>query len=182
VNEELTEPKAEESPPELPAEGAPEETLAAPVTGPVWLRLAYSIEFLIALLAIFTVWSQVGGQGHLDLLPWYAKLILSMSMAWCCVRFTAGIVEHESVWTARTIFWLAAMLLLASTMAAITFYYHLHEEPDGADSDENTATTVSTFRSVDKRQTIIGNRSLWSRLGLELVGYKGVRHIMRVAL
>jgi len=30
------------------------------------LRLAYATQFLIALIAVFVLWSQVGGQSHLD--------------------------------------------------------------------------------------------------------------------
>jgi hypothetical protein len=41
----------------------------APVPGPSWLRLAYCFEFLIAMLTVFTLWSEIGGQGHLDLIP-----------------------------------------------------------------------------------------------------------------
>jgi hypothetical protein len=33
------------------------------------LRLAYTTLYLIAIIAVFVVWSQVGGQGHLDLMP-----------------------------------------------------------------------------------------------------------------
>ena len=41
---------------------------------PNLLRLAYVSEFLLALLAILSLWSEVGGQGPLDLMPWYTKL------------------------------------------------------------------------------------------------------------
>ena len=30
------------------------------------LRLAYTTQFLIALIAIFVVWSEAGGQSHLE--------------------------------------------------------------------------------------------------------------------
>jgi len=38
------------------------------------LRLAYATQFVIALIAVFVLWSEVGGQVHLDLMPWYFKL------------------------------------------------------------------------------------------------------------
>ena len=41
---------------------------------PYWSRLAFVTEFLVALVAILELWSQVGGQSHLDLMPWYTKL------------------------------------------------------------------------------------------------------------
>ena len=36
-----------------------------------------STQFLMALIAIFMLWSQVGGQSHLDLVPWPLKLGLA---------------------------------------------------------------------------------------------------------
>jgi len=108
-----------------------------------WLRLAYCVVFLLAILSVFTFWSEVGGQGHLDLMPWYTKMICVLVSAWCCVKLTAGMVEEPSVWNRRTVAWLAGLILISFTMAAITFYYHLHEETDQPDSDENTATAMT---------------------------------------
>lgn len=108
-----------------------------------WLRLAYCVVFLLAILAIFTFWSEVGGQGHLDMMPWYTKMICVLISAWCCVRLTAAMVEKPSVWNRQTVVWLAGLILIAFTMAAITYYYHLHEETDQQDSDENTATAMT---------------------------------------
>jgi len=145
VNERLEEPRTDDALPELPPEASPEETLAAPVwSGPSWLRMAYALEFLIALIAIFTVWSQVGGQGHMDLLPWYIKLGCSLSLAWCSVRFTAALVEHERAWNPHTLVWFTGMILIALAMGGITYYYHLHEVPDEPDTDDTTSTSIST--------------------------------------
>ena len=144
MNEGLQEPKIEEVLTELPPEAAPEETALAPAwTGPSWLRLAYAFEFLVALVAIFTLWSQVGGQGHMDLLPWYIKLACSLSLAWCSVRFTAGLVEHEKAWNHHTAVWCIGMIIVAIAMGGITFYYHLHEVPDEPDTDDTTQTSLS---------------------------------------
>ena len=46
---------------------------------PHLLRLAYISEFLLAVVSILMLWTQVGGQGHLDLMPWHLKLVLSIS-------------------------------------------------------------------------------------------------------
>ena len=130
--------------PELAIEPAPEEAAAAPAwTGPSWLRLAYVFEFWIALIAIFTLWSQVGGQGHLDLLPWYTKLACALLLATCCIRFTAAMVERPKAWNRRSGAWLAGIILVVVTMGGITYYYHLHEVPDESDTDETTATAVN---------------------------------------
>jgi hypothetical protein len=124
---------------EIPA--PPQKVPAAP--GPSWLRLAYSFEFLIALLVIFTLWSEIGGQGHLDLMPWYLKLVCGLAMACCCIRFTAGLVEEPKAWNFRSARWLAGLIGVAIVMGGITYYYHLHEAQDDQDTDDNnTATSV----------------------------------------
>src|SRR5260370_39528172 len=87
VPEVADEPSVEEA----TASPAPTATPAPASPSPSWLHLAYSMEFLIALIAIFTVWSQVGGQGPLDLRPWHSKLLLTRALAWRCVRFTADL-------------------------------------------------------------------------------------------
>jgi hypothetical protein len=142
VYEPLELPESEEPLAELSAELLPVKTPAReagdpPALVPSWLRLAYAVEFLVALNAILNLWSEVGGQGHLDLMPWQIKLTCIVGLAWCCVRFTAGIVEQKKIWTRRTIAWFAGILLFGIAMGGITYYYHLHEEPD--DDDENTS-------------------------------------------
>lgn len=103
------------------------------------LRLAYMAEFLLALVSIVAVWSQVGGQGHLDLMPWYTKLLFTMLLALVTVAGTAAAVAHERAWNAKTVACVLIALMLAGGMAAVTYYYHLHES-DGSDkSDEEDA-------------------------------------------
>jgi heme/copper-type cytochrome/quinol oxidase subunit 3 len=135
VNEGLEEPKIEE-PVTVARETGPE-------TGPPWLRLGYAIEYLLALLAIFTVWSQVAGQGHVDLLPWYIKLGCALTLASCCVRFTAGLVEQNKFWGPRTVVWFTGILIVAMLMAGITYYYHLHEEQEDKGDEEATPTSFT---------------------------------------
>jgi hypothetical protein len=101
--------------------------------------LAYALEFLIAVIAIISMWSEIGGEGHLDLMPWYTKLGCIVGLAWCCVRFTAGIVEQQKIWTRRTVGWFAGILMFCIAMGAITYYYHLHEEQDDGDEDTTAA-------------------------------------------
>jgi hypothetical protein len=145
VNEPLDIPKTEEPLAELTAELLSMENQAPEVAWPSgmppgWLRLAYAVEFLVALVAILTVWSEVGGQGHLDLMPWYIKLACICGLAWCSVRFTAGMVEQNKVWTRRTIAWFVGILLVLIAMGGITYYYHLHEEPEEDDEDTTAAS------------------------------------------
>jgi hypothetical protein len=154
VNEELAEPQVAEEPVEVstpPPVPEPVLTEAAtpppmPPTPPVWLRLAYTLEFLLAIDAALSLWSQVGGQGHLDLLPWYSKLILVTALAWCVVGFTISLVDQPHVWTGRTVRWFSGMLLVALAMGLITFWYHLHEVTDDQDTGDTTSTSVSIAR------------------------------------
>jgi hypothetical protein len=97
---------------------------------PFLLRLAYVSEFLIAILSVLTLWSQVGGQDHLDLMPWYTKLILTLAMSLAIVMGTASAVAHERAWNAKTIACLLLGLSIGLAMAGVTYYYHLHEDDD----------------------------------------------------
>ncbi|HEY4361692.1 MAG TPA: hypothetical protein VGN17_12010 [Bryobacteraceae bacterium] len=109
---------------------------------PYFLRLAYVSEFLLALLAIFELWSQVGGQGHLDLMPWYTKLAFGVGLALVTVAGTAASVGHSDPWNAKTIACLILGLMLAIGMAAATYYYHLHEEDDDRDGSSDPGVAL----------------------------------------
>ena len=109
---------------------------------PVLLRLAYVAEFLLALIAALMLWSQVGGQGHLDLMPWYDKLGLSVALALVTVLGTMSAVGHERAWNARTLAFLIMGLLIAGAMAAITYYYHVHEDDDDEGGNANVAVVI----------------------------------------
>jgi hypothetical protein len=100
------------------------------------LRIAYMFEFLIALIASLELWSQVGGQGHLDLMPWYTKLGLTVGMALVTVMGTASAAAHQQAWNAKTIACLVLALMLAAGMAGATYYYHLHENDDADDQGD----------------------------------------------
>ena len=148
MNEPLELPPTEEALSELTAEVLSLEK-PAPAPEPIvpsWLRLAYAVEFLVALIAILSLWSEIGGQGHLDLMPWHIKLFCIFGLAWCCVRFTAGIVEQNKVWTRRTIAWFSGILLFGIAMGGITYYYHLHEEPED-DEEDTTAASLQLLRT-----------------------------------
>ena len=103
-------------------------------------RLFYAIEFLIALIATYTVWSQVGGQGHLDLMAWYWKLFFGVGLSVAAVRATTAAVNGPRTWNARTLRWISIILALILGCAAVTYYYHLSEPPS---EDEEDATPTS---------------------------------------
>jgi cytochrome bd-type quinol oxidase subunit 2 len=106
---------------------------------PSFMRFAYVVEFLLALIAILLLWSQVGGQGHLDLMPWYDKLLLTVALAWVTVLATMAAVGRENAWNALTIWCLVIALLIAAAMAAITYYYHVHENDEVEDDADKVA-------------------------------------------
>lgn len=106
------------------------------MTPPYLLRLAYMAEFLLALLAIPELWSQVGGQGHLDLMPWYTKLVLILGLSLTAVAGTVSAVSHDRAWNAKTIACLLLALMIAGGMAGVTYYYHVHENDDSDSTDE----------------------------------------------
>ena len=49
---------------------------------------------------MFVLWSQVGGQGHLDLLPWTIKLALGLRRGLWHRRAPAAAVQGERAWNA----------------------------------------------------------------------------------
>lgn len=100
------------------------------------MRLAYMLEFLVAQIAILELWNQVGGQSHLDLMPWYTKLSLTIGPALVTVAGTVSAVSHERAWNAKTIACLALGLMMAGGMKGVTLYYHLHESDEAEGSDE----------------------------------------------
>jgi hypothetical protein len=139
VGEQLEQTEIEEKLPEVALDLASEASSPEPRPTVSWLRLAYSFEFLIAVIAILALWSEVGGQGHLDLMAWYIKLTCVLALAWFSVRFTACVVEHPKFWNHRSTGWFIGIVAMLIVMAGITFYYHLHEEPE-QDSDDPSPT------------------------------------------
>jgi predicted outer membrane lipoprotein len=106
------------------------------------LRLAYATQFLIALIAVYVLWSQVGGQAHLDLLPWTVKLGLGLAAAYGVVRATAASVGGDRAWTPQTLRWLAFTLAVLGACGFATYYAHMNLE-DSDDADQQQDTTIS---------------------------------------
>lgn len=94
------------------------------------LRLAYATQFLIALIAVFVLWSEVGGQNHLDLMPWYLKLGLGAGAALAAVKATVAAVSREHPWNSGTLKWFGIMLALLAGCGLASYYYHVYGETD----------------------------------------------------
>ncbi len=107
-------------------------------------RIAFTSEFLLAIVAVFAAWSQVGGQGHLDLMPWYAKLVLGLGLSAAVVGLTAALAGQESIRNRRSLYWGLLVIAVAGAMGAVTYYYHLHEVTDEPD-DEGTTAHAALF-------------------------------------
>ena len=118
---------------------------------PNWLRLAYAAELLLAIPAVYTLWSQVGGQGHLDLMAWYWKLLLGGAMCIAMVLATAAMVEGAPLTNRRVLGWIAVILLTGIAMAAITYYYHLHESDDETDEEDEPTSTSLIYQQPGDR-------------------------------
>lgn len=87
------------------------------------------------MVAIFTAWSEIGGQAALDIMHWGWKLGLSLALAAAIVGFTAAIVSSDSFWTLRSARWLTAIIVIILAAGAITYYYALQEDTgDNEDS------------------------------------------------
>ena len=106
------------------------------------LRLAYSTQFLIAVIAIFVLWSEVGGQSHLDLMPWYLKLGLGGGAAFAVVKATAASVEKKQAWNGGTLKWFGILLALLLGCGLASYYYHVYGESDQDDQDDTAAASM----------------------------------------
>lgn len=111
---------------------------------PKYLRLLYVLEFLVALVAVFTAWSEVGGQATLDLMYWGWKLGLSLALASAIVAYTAAIVSEESIWTLRSTRWMTAIVLIAAAIGIVTYYYSLQLETTEPDETGNISMLVES--------------------------------------
>lgn len=122
------------------------------------LRLAYATQFLIAMIAVFFVWEEVGGPYHLDLMPWWLKLGLGTGIAYAAVRATASAVAADSVRNKTTLRWCAAILVLLLGCVVANYYCNLYGE--GGDEQDGTDTSIAAipgatpfFRpAISKRQ------------------------------
>jgi hypothetical protein len=97
---------------------------------PKLLRVACVAEFLLALIAVFTVWDQVGGQAHLDRMAWYLKLSVGLLLSYAIVRATAAAASEERAWNAHTLRWTGIVALIAMAAGAITYFAHLSESDE----------------------------------------------------
>lgn len=113
------------------------------------LRPLLVVEFLIAIDAIFTAWSEIGGQYHLDLMFWPWKLGISAGSAWLITMITANLVNQEGRITRKIVMYSSLLLLVLLTAGVVTWYYHLHEpaDQDEDDDDDDQVTPAMVIES-----------------------------------
>lgn len=117
-----------------------------------FIRILYAIEFLLALMAALTLWSQSGGQYHLDLMPWYWKLGLTVAAAFAFTRLTMCWAGEPGGRRSMTL-WIVALLLLVACAGAVTYYYHLYEPTDSDENaDQNAVTSAVTLHGPEQGQ------------------------------
>ncbi len=106
------------------------------------LRLLLILEFLLAIEVVFTFWSQVGGQYHLDLMFWPWKFGISLAAAGLITSITADLSREVGV-RRRRVWVLGGLLAVTVILAgAVTYYYHLNEPTDDdEDSDQPARVT-----------------------------------------
>jgi hypothetical protein len=93
------------------------------------------VEFLLAIQVVFTVWSQVGGQYHLDLMFWPWKLGVSVLAAGLIVAITGNLVRNGTV-SRRAVVYIAVLIATLVVAGVITYYYHVNEPTDEDDQDD----------------------------------------------
>src|SRR5579872_3020454 len=114
------------------------------------LRLAYTTQFLIALIAIFALWAQVGGQSHLDLMPWYLKLGLAAGASFATVKATAAAVGSDHTWNGSTLKWFGIVLGLLVGCGLASYYYHVYGETDEEDQTDSQTSWVAPSRTIPR--------------------------------
>src|SRR5215510_9728294 len=112
------------------------------------IRLAYVAQFLMALVTVFVLWSQVGGQSHLDLMPWYLKLGLGAGTAFATVRATAAAVSQERPWSGGALRWLGIVLAMLVGCGLASYYYHVYGETDEEDQQDTQTSSRNLAPSV----------------------------------
>jgi hypothetical protein len=99
------------------------------------LRAIYGIEFLIALVAGLQFWSYVGGQTHLDYIPWFWKFALSLGVAAAAVKITIAPTLRQA-WK-----WILLLALLLTAGGLLSYYAHLNEPQDEDDTQDQDLPT-----------------------------------------
>lgn len=119
------------------------------------LRPLLIVEFLIALEAIYTMWSEVGGQYHLDLMFWPWKFGLSITASLLIVAITGNLVQNNGAITRYALTLCSFLIVVIVVAGIVTWFYHLNEPPNPDDQSDDEPAKVSLM---------LGERDLKSRV------------------
>jgi hypothetical protein len=110
------------------------------------LRPFLILEFLVAIDAVYTLWSEVGGQVHLDLMFWPWKLVLGVGAAALITLITGQLARNDGRLTRRALMFCSLLIALVLTAGVVTYYYHLNEPTEqDDDSDEDAPAQISSL-------------------------------------
>jgi hypothetical protein len=112
---------------------------------------------------VFVLWSQVGGQTHLDPLPWYVKLGLGVGSAFAAVKATAEAVSQDVAWNRGTLKWFSILLGLIAGCGLASLYSHNFLESQEP-ADEETVTSWCTCPASRTMRAGLSERVISSRL------------------
>jgi hypothetical protein len=107
------------------------------------LRPLLIVEFLIAIQTIFTFWSEVGGQYHLDLMFWPWKFGLSISAAALVVAITSNLVQNRGAITRLALTLCSFLIVVLVVAGLVTWFYHLNEPPDQDNQQDEEPARIS---------------------------------------
>ncbi|HWE53857.1 MAG TPA: hypothetical protein VG273_28965 [Bryobacteraceae bacterium] len=135
------------------------------------LRPFLVLEFLVAIDAVFTLWSEVGGQYHLDLMFWPWKLAIGTGASLLVVMITAELARHGGEFTKQARLYSSVLIAVALLAALVTFYYHVNEPADPDDDSGGDAPAQMTHTGysnicsgvISTAISLIPNRSSRSR-------------------
>src|SRR5437762_5262657 len=100
-------------------------------------------EFLLAIEVVFTLWSQVGGQYHLDLMFWAWKAGFGLGAATLVVAITAEVARNNGAVTRRILLMCSLLIAIAISAGVVTYYYHLHEPSDDQNQEEEQPVKIT---------------------------------------
>jgi hypothetical protein len=124
------------------------------------LRPFLIVEFLIAIQAIFTFWSQVGGQYHLDLMFWPWKFGLSIAAASLIVAVTANLVKNGGAITRLALTLCSFLIVVIVVAGMVTYYYHLNEPPEPDEQSEDEPAQVSSMENDHQTRQAFAPRTM----------------------